>query len=58
MNKEFKKILKQVHITNEVNFSINLEVFLDDNPNITIINTIVHKPYHVTIIYSELIEIQ
>ena len=50
--KEFKKILKQVHITNENNFNNDLQNFLDTNPEVKIVNTIVHKPYHVTIIYE------
>jgi hypothetical protein len=50
--KEFKKELKQVHITNDYGFTKELEKFLEKNQNIKIIQTIVHKPYHVTIIYE------
>lgn len=50
--KEFKKELKQVYITNDRSFSTTLESFLTKNPGIKIVSTIVHKPYHVTIIYE------
>ena len=53
--KEYKRVLKSEHITNYSNFSLNLQNFLDENPDIKIIDTIVHKAYHVTIIYQELI---
>jgi len=53
--KEYKKVIKQVHIDNQTNFSNNLESFLNRNPDIKIITTILHKPYHITIIYEVLI---
>lgn len=55
--KEYKKVLKQVHIDNHPNFSTNLQRFLDANPDLKIVKTIVHKPYHVTIIYQVLEEV-
>ena len=54
--KEYKKVLNQRHIDNCSNFSENLQRFLDNHPDIKIVETIVHKPYHITIIYQELIE--
>ena len=57
-NKEYQRVFKQVHITNDSSFSDNLNWFLEKHPNMKIEQTIVHKPYHVTIIYSELIEVK
>ena len=55
--KEYKKVLKQVHIDNDYDFSRNLQIFLDANPDLKIIEIIVHKPYRITIIYQVLEEI-
>jgi len=57
MNKEYKKVLKQVYIDNCPSFNLNMDKFLDNNPEVKILHTIVHQPYHVTIIYQELKEI-
>lgn len=57
MRKEYKKVLKQVHLDNDSSFNNNLSKFLANHPNMKIEHTIVHKPYHVTIIYSELEEV-
>lgn len=57
-NKEYQRVFKQAHITNDGSFSNNLDGFLRNHPNMKIEQTIVHKPYHVTIIYSELIEVK
>lgn len=54
--KEYERVFKQAHITNDRCFSTNLDYFLKNHPNMKIEHTIIHKPYHVTIIYSELIE--
>ena len=56
--REYRKVLTNQHITNDGNFSRNLESFLKANPDIKIIETIVHKPYHVTIIYQEMVEVK
>ena len=56
-HKEYQSIFKQVHITNDSSFSNNLDWFLRNHPDMKIEQIIVHKPYHVTIIYSELKQI-
>jgi hypothetical protein len=50
--KEFKKVLKNVLIDNVPNFTNNLRDFLNDHPDIKIIQIIKHQPYHITIIYE------
>ena len=44
--------MKQVHITNNVDYSKNLDKFLKENENIEIVAVINHKPYHTTLIYK------
>lgn len=56
--RQYRKVLKQVHIDNHIDFNRDLDRFLAKNANIKIEHIITHKPYHVTIIYSELIEIK
>ena len=55
--KEFSKKRECVNIDNIKSFRVNLQEFLDKYPDVKIIETIVHKPYHVTIIYERLIPI-
>lgn len=56
--KQYNKVLKQVHIDNYTDFNRNLDEFLSRHQNIKIEHIITHKPYHITIIYSELIEVK
>lgn len=50
------KGLKQEHIDNNRNFSVNLENFLRRNKECVIEDIITHKPYHITILYREIDE--
>lgn len=45
--------MKSVYIDNRPSFQDNLDRFLKNNPNIKIICTIIHNPYHVSIIYDK-----
>ena len=56
--KEFKTELKQIHITNEINFTDNLQRFLDKNNGVKILHIIKHSPYNVTLIYEVKVEIK
>ena len=55
-NKEYKKVLAHCHISpnSHSSFDENMNYFLKSHPDMKIEQIIVHKPYHVTIIYSEL----
>lgn len=55
--KEYKKVIKHEHLDNIRGFNREMDEFLERHQNIKILHTIVHKPYHVTIIYEELKEI-
>lgn len=59
MRKEYKRVVRHVHISPDERYSydMNMNIFLANHPNLKIEHTIVHKPYHVSIIYSELEEI-
>lgn len=60
--KQYRKIFKQKSIDNYLVFGDNLNNFLNNvinkNPNSKIEHIIIHKPYHITIIYSVLEEIK
>lgn len=62
MNKEYKKILKNILISTKHNdYVADLQNFLDkvnNNPNLKIITYIQHQPFYTTIIYQELMEIK
>lgn len=55
---EYKKVLKNKLIDNSPSFTTNMRDFLDKHPDIKVIEVITHSPYHVTIIYQELIEVK
>lgn len=55
--KEYKKVYRQIHIDNEPHFSDNLGRLLRNIDGGKIEHIITHKPYHITIIYSKLEEV-
>lgn len=55
--KEYKKVIKHKRITNDSSFTFEMDLFLEKNPDIKILHCIVHRPYHVSIIYEVLVEV-
>ena len=59
MATEYKKVRTAVNIEQSIGRSFRDEMrnFLKTNPDAKIEHIVVHKPYHVTVIYSTLIKV-